>query len=383
MKLKTWLRQAVAGALCLLLCIAGMTGTALGDMQPLDNLDMECSLAVKYLHGDKNVSIYRVAGVSEYLYFTPEGEFKDILNGLSDETLRDLNNIGTDGTWRRLAKALDLEVLRRGDVDTLAVAKTKKENNGFFARFEGLTPGLYLVTSERYSVEEQLDNGETKTVWYDAAPYLVCLPGWSETDKAWNGDVVMDVSGKMSGSVDEKISIKVLKVWLDSSGRPTGSHPSSVTINLLCDGKPYESVTLDESGWSKVWTDLDNAHRWDVEETSISGWNSSVDSDDGRSFTVTNRKKPDGNGGGGNDPSPTPPPDEITIKDPEVPLSVPPLEDEPEDPEEIEIDDPDVPLGELPQTGQLWWPVPLLAVSGMFLLLFGWGRSRRERYDEE
>ena len=33
----------------------------------------------------------------------------------------------------------------------------------------------------------------------------------------------------------------------------------------------------------------------------------------------------------------------------------------------------------LPQTGQLWWPVPLLACGGLVLLILGW--LRKERYE--
>ena len=52
------------------------------------------------------------------------------------------------------------------------------------------------------------------------------------------------------------------------------------------------------------------------------------------------------------------------------------------DPDTVNIDDPDVPLATLPQTGQLWWPVPLLAASGMMLLLLGLIWNRRGRSDE-
>ncbi|MDO4269275.1 MAG: hypothetical protein Q4C73_12450, partial [Eubacteriales bacterium] len=37
----------------------------------------------------------------------------------------------------------------------------------------------------------------------------------------------------------------------------------------------------------------------------------------------------------------------------------------------------------LPQTGMLWWPVPILAVSGLLLFAFGWTRSQRGEDDEE
>ena len=38
---------------------------------------------------------------------------------------------------------------------------------------------------------------------------------------------------------------------------------------------------------------------------------------------------------------------------------------------------PPRPSGKLPQTGLLWWPVPLLAGAGMVLFILGWLRRRR------
>ena len=68
------------------------------------------------------------------------------------------------------------------------------------------------------------------------------------------------------------------------------------------------------------------------------------------------------------------------------------------------IDDPDVPLdpgrtpgdnatnikdpaspanaAKLPQTGQLWWPVPILAVAGIAFFSIGWLRSRKDESEE-
>lgn len=35
----------------------------------------------------------------------------------------------------------------------------------------------------------------------------------------------------------------------------------------------------------------------------------------------------------------------------------------------------------LPQTGQLWWPVPLLAAAGLALFVMGWVKRRNDRYE--
>lgn len=37
----------------------------------------------------------------------------------------------------------------------------------------------------------------------------------------------------------------------------------------------------------------------------------------------------------------------------------------------------------LPQTGQLWWPVPLLALAGMLLFFLGWYQRKRYRDEAE
>jgi LPXTG-motif cell wall-anchored protein len=44
-------------------------------------------------------------------------------------------------------------------------------------------------------------------------------------------------------------------------------------------------------------------------------------------------------------------------------------------------DEPGTPA--LPQTGQFWWPVPLLAAGGMMLFVLGYVMRRRENTHEE
>lgn len=79
--------------------------------------------------------------------------------------------------------------------------------------------------------------------------------------------------------------------------------------------------------------------------------------------------------GGGEEP--TPPGQEIL--DPDVPTDPGMVPEEPGE----EIPDPDVPLAQLPQTGMLQWPVPVLALVGILLFSTGWmmdqkGRKARE-----
>jgi hypothetical protein len=76
-----------------------------------------------------------------------------------------------------------------------------------------------------------------------------------------------------------------------------------------------------------------------------------------------------GGGGGGGGPA------GLTIPEEEIPLAN--IEDE-------ETPGADMPLLEnLPQTGQLRWPVPVLTFSGAMLLIIGWMLNRRRTQEEQ
>jgi len=95
---------------------------------------------------------------------------------------------------------------------------------------------------------------------------------------------------------------------------------------------------------------------------------------------------------GVNDPSDDPPsiiPDEPIPDEPipEEPIPLEPYEPEeiPEEPIPTEPDEPEeipeeeVPLAELPQTGLLQWPVPVMAAAGLLLILLGYTGDRKAK----
>ena len=76
-------------------------------------------------------------------------------------------------------------------------------------------------------------------------------------------------------------------------------------------------------------------------------------------------------------PTPTPGPSD----DPSQPTPVP--SDRPDEPTPIPTDKPDKPDNpKLPQTGQYWWPVPMLIAAGLLLIIFGLIRQRNEDYEK-
>lgn len=69
----------------------------------------------------------------------------------------------------------------------------------------------------------------------------------------------------------------------------------------------------------------------------------------------------------------TPPVSEYVIDPEETPMGV----------EEIYEFEPEIPMGDLPQTGVLRWPIPVLAIAGVFLFGFGWAMNNREKKNDE
>lgn len=390
MKLKTILRRPLALALSLLLCAVCLTPGVSAVRAPgaIEGFDANkvCSLTVNYPHAGEadtrpRVTIYQVAGVDENVIFTPVGGFAGI-EGLKD----DLAAARRTGDWFELVPGLQ-NAAESGNF-AKAGGSPKQVDGGGQVQFTGLKPGLYLVTAENYQRTVSDGRGGTVTTFYTPSSYLICLPNYVESGGSgqWAYDIVS--TAKVREDNLDKIQIHVFKVWDDQNDRQ-GIRPESVTVALLRGGVIVEQATLHAgNGWKHTWYDLDNSGpgQWSVTELNApAGYRftiSKTGTNLGWTFTVENYlpttppPRP-------SDPTPEEPEEpEIPLDDPEVPKSEPPDEPPPPD-DEVEIPDEDVPLSDLPQTGQLWWPVPFLAVGGMFFLLIGALRRRRDTYDEE
>lgn len=418
MRSKSWLRRAAAGALCLILCAAGLGQTAGAVSAPKSGVDPNkaCNLTLYYRHPDVNVKLYKVASMDANAGFTAVRPFTNANMDLTRE--RDADD------WRQLAISLKSELPRIGASPTRQ-GKTLSHNDQGFISFEKLTPGLYLVVTEKYERVEKDDKTQliTKMV-YEVDPYLVSLPTWEGSLQS--GKWVYDIKGYAGDKVlpkeETKESLMAVKVWRDSHGNavspPVGT---TITLALVRDGERVpgsEKVLGEGNKWSCVWDADDfglwNYYEWTVVELDCpKGWTWSVSrsSKNDQSFVVTNVRPytpPETSesappvASSSVPPSsqvtqpPSPRPSDFDVEDPTPPLgdktpppssSAPPRVTTPpkgtEPPEEIELDDPDVPLGDLPQTGMLWWPVPILAIAGLMLLIVGIIRRRAGGYDDE
>lgn len=389
-KQRTW-RTA---ALCLLLCL-GLMRTAAQASYPypaITDRETPCSLTLDMGAPGVTVRVYRAAEVTEDVRFVLTGDFA----GYNV----DLDGLTSTG-WASLAQTL------RGYVflDAIQPLRTGVSDETGRLTFSDLPVGLYLVDGERIASTE--DDG-----YRQPAPFMICLPNWEQSTDPETGTVSggwqynVAARPKYTTLDGDVVMRRVLKVWNDGGSI---SRPAQISVTLLKDGEPYETVDLNaENNWRYAWDELDGSSDWQIVESSVSGGYTVSVSLQGVTFVVTNSYNPpppvtpppvnppgdppDGTADNPPDtpnaPPPVPPPPDEVLEDPEVPLASqepePDMEEpvEPEDPDEIVLEDPEVPLASLPQTGQLWWPVPMLAMGGMISLLLGLIWNRRSQDDE-
>lgn len=349
---------------CMLLVAAMLPVTAFA-RERVDVNRMDCTLSIEYPCSDVQFRLYRVADISAAGKFTLVGDFVRY-----SVSFVDLDSTG----WKNAAATLDGYIRR----DDLPPADTQATDSTGKLTFSGLQTGLYLVTWDRHTT-----GGYT----YTPQPILVSLPGL-DADGNWTYEVSsepkFDKDKVPDNPPDEPDTVdrKVLKIWKDGGSE---ERPSSVTVQLLWDGRVYDEVTLSAANnWKHEWTNLDADHTWQVVEKDVpEGYTVSVGRE-GITFTVTNTLTPPPPPDHPDEPDN--PPDNPDVPDnppddPDVPDNPPDNPDTPDNPDEPDKpdnpdnpDEPDEP--DIPQTGQLWWPVPLLACGGVGLFLVGWLRRR-------
>ncbi len=265
--------------------------------------------------------IYRVAAVDATGELTPVAPFDQF-----NVDIRGKN----DAAWKTLASTLEGYVLR----DVITPSSSGKTNAQGLLTFSDLEQGLYLVLGHRHTQGRRI---------YDAAPFMVLLPTQDAEANEWLYDVTVnskhDSHPKPDEPDEDTITRKVLKVWADEGHEK--DRPQEVIVQLLRDGKVYDTVTLNAANnWYYIWDNLDDRYTWTVVEQKLEDYTVTV-TREGVTFVVTNTY----------------------------------TEDVPDEPPPTTPDTPDEPR--LPQTGQLWWPVPVMLTAGLLFVILGLLRRRR------
>lgn len=201
--------------------------------------------------------------------------------------------------------------------------------NGIIA-LRDLPIGLYLVLGSIHTQDDWV---------YETVPFMVSLPSRDTGAGEWLYDILVQPKHNKRPLQDDcTLTRKVLKVWDDDGNEQ--NRPREITVRLLRDGEVWDTVTLNaQNRWRYTWENLDGGYRWVVVENEAEDYTVEV-TQEGVTFLITNTYTQE-------------------IPSPEVP------------------DDP-----KLPQTGQLWWPVPVLASAGLLFLVIGLLRRRSTAYEE-
>ena len=346
--------------------------------------------------------LYYVASVNAQGEFTPEGRFQNYqveLNGLTTQQFADL--------------AQTLDAYARQDGLTPLQSGTTGASGSLF--FEGLNTGLYLVGGSAAVLDG-------KSIATD--PFLVSLPS---LDGSGNWAYKLILSPKFSSApvpeTPETVSYRVLKLW---QGDVEEFRPEKIKIRLLQDGAVYDTVELTKEGaWRHSWDNLPkyarDGHRiaWQLTEEVPAHYSVRLGRE-GDTFLLENTYEPDTvtltrrvlkrwDDAGYSSKRPVAVTVEL-LRNGQVYDTVTltaagnwqytwvnlPSKDSLWTVREV------IPQGykatvwqegdtfvlqnsflsaKLPQTGQLWWPVPILALGGLALLAIGLGLKKRQRHE--
>ena len=305
------------------------------------------------------VKIYKVADISSNGQFTLFGTYSRINNF----PVTDINKINDQETWKKMASVIGGFIYQNNIWPTATITT----NDEGVAHFTGIDLGLYYVDPVIKEANDCI---------YSFDPFMISVPGLNDKDEWVNPvtAVVSKVKCKIT-QLPKDTSYEVLKVWNDAGYE--SNRPSSITVHLYCDGALYKTVTLSASNnWSYSWKYMEG-HSWTVSEQTSGRYTVSLTTG-GNTFRITNTYNP--------------PDTPDTPETPETP-NTPDTPQTPETPVEsvlgaVRSAVPEV-LGavrdrlpqvlgarRLPQTGQLWWPLPILVIIGILLIIKGIRKSK-------
>lgn len=293
-----------------------------------------------------DISIYKVADISA------NGEFTlvDTYSNINNFPVTDLNKIKSQDTWKEISSSIGGYIYQNGVAPT---ATLTTDDNGL-VHFTGIELGLYFVGNVTRQVGDCI---------YSFSSFLISVPGLDENDEWVNP--VYNVVGLVKCSrtyLPHEVTYELLKTW-DDAGYES-YRPTSITVIIYCDGSMFSEVTLGvDNNWRYTWN-YEEGHEWtfaEVINSSLPYTNSLTSS--GNTYRLTNSYKP------------------TTPDTPDTP-DTPGTPEEPGLPSLPEVlgairDLPEV-LGarRLPQTGQLWWPIPILVIVGAILIVKGIRKSK-------
>lgn len=226
--------------------------------------------------------LYHVAAVD------PEGIYA--LTGDFSAYPVEVNGLDAEG-WRQLTGTL-LNYVSADNLEPMDTGITGKDGRLTFpCQAEKLMPGLYLVNAEPVKQGDFICRAEA---------FMVSLPGLDADGAQWLYDVSVRVKyTKEPVNPDETVERYVLKVW---EGDAEQIRPEQIQVELRGNGELYDTVTLyAENNWRHHWTELPrldaegNEIEWSIVELEVEDYLLTVTLE-GVTFLLTNTYDPDGDG---------------------------------------------------------------------------------------
>ena len=319
------------------------------------DLSKKGSLTVTYKYGDMlfdgvQSHIYKIGSVTDTGKFSlnPEFEVRSPIKDLN--TINDPNR--AQNQWDEVRDAI-IPYVVAGTPTANAVSSHGQ------AVYKDLELGLYLVHT---------DNLNNDDCTYVFTSFIVSIPQLGDNDE-WIYDGAQYISEATSKceKYDNDIKYELRKRWRDEGYE--NLRPTSISVTIKKDGEEYKRVTLSSSNdWYYSWRDMPG-HVWEFEESVSGDYTGSLDKTIARDgtvviYTLTN---------GYNPPNTPPPPPNNPPPPPNNPPGNPPG-NPPDFPDVLgAVRNLPAVLGarRLPQTGQLWWPLPILLIAGVFFIIKG------------
>ena len=276
--------------------------------------ESETGLTIKYPVENVEFAFYKVAEFSEFGAFNLIAPYDAYADEIKDLIMLETNPEDlTTETWMDLATTLESYIISKNiPFDFLE----KTDDSGKII-INNLEKGLYLIMADTTVKDEKI---------YTPSTVLMTIPN-RDKGGVWDSSVVMDYTGKVTIE-DLYETYTVEKIWKDDGNEK--ERPKEIVIELYIDDNKevFDSVVLNvDNNWKHTWEKLpklSDGQKWVVSEKKVPDDYKVVISLEGTNFIVENT------------------------------YDIPPKPDD-----------------KIPQTGQLWWPIPFLTVFGIVFLVLG------------
>ncbi len=328
-------------------------------------LKMYCETEDGVVFEGMHWDIFLVGGRDDEGNFELQGDFAEYPVSLADTT-----------TSAMTAAAETLE--NYATIDGIAPLASADANENGFLQFSMLEPGLYLLAGDYVVIDD---------VYYFPSAFLMEVPEDGETVFNMNAYPKYISMNAGEGGLDYTVK----KVWENDETEPE-NRSVFITAAIYRDGVLHETVRLDESNdWTYAWT-ADKFYEWRVIELEVPDGYDVVYRSNETQYVIVNtftksssvtETVPE------TDDIYTetlPETDDITTEtgdQPETGIQTDVTEQTGSDGSAAQTSNPSPTTTttttttttddteNLPQTGQLWWPVPVLGVAGLLSVAIG------------